>query len=162
VAYGPASLGLPPHSSPVWPALKVILNSPWFKRLWVQPEAAFAKPVVGLCGSFAIGWEVLFQLVNATAPICRIRGDNPAGCMEKYAPAFNIPLSNTWVFSAKRMCQTMQAHANAENYDFSSDMAALMVVSWYQQICIDPRDKVLVKSWLSERAREEKSRHEAE
>jgi hypothetical protein len=49
--------------------IEALLQRPWFSRVWVLQEVAFAKEVVVLCGDKEVGWEsfMAFKYWNVAA-----------------------------------------------------------------------------------------------
>jgi len=47
-----------------WWALLVLINRPWFARMWILQEFALAREILICCGSKISNWDSLLLIVN--------------------------------------------------------------------------------------------------
>lgn len=62
-----ANYNMPPHSDPVWEAIRQLQLRPWFYRLWTLQEIVLSKKAVLWCGRKVISWDALFALHEAAS-----------------------------------------------------------------------------------------------
>lgn len=53
------------QTSPQWLALLDLLNRPWFERVWVIQELAFAQRVDAIYGKKFIDWDILIHIMQS-------------------------------------------------------------------------------------------------
>jgi hypothetical protein len=65
LAQSPRLYNLPPLTSPLWNSIYALLvDNPWFCRLWIVQEAAFARRISVLFGEHEVNWDVLGRAIN--------------------------------------------------------------------------------------------------
>ncbi|KAK8067218.1 hypothetical protein PG997_013965 [Apiospora hydei] len=102
-----------------------LLQMPWFTRLWVFQEVAFAKEIVVLCGEQAIPWWRLAQSVMYL---------HHKGVLLEYR-------LHKAVVGVKAVVEMEKLRQNAEENDSPQDLLSILLASSAAQ-CTDPRDKI--------------------
>lgn len=127
----PASIGLPEASSPIWPAIKAILENVWFRRVWVVQEAALARQPFFLCGPFDIVWTTMSDAMASTYRIRQTRYANQA------RPGVDDSYLNSRVF------QVRKCFHDRRRLDWSTAKSMAFVVAvMLDHQCYSPADRV--------------------
>ncbi|EXJ72664.1 uncharacterized protein A1O5_03810 [Cladophialophora psammophila CBS 110553] len=102
---------------PEWVALRHLLGSSWFSRLWVFREVMLARRATLRCGFYTMDWRKLHLLMNSVINHSDVRrliaGQEPHSWKpgETKIPAlwFGHPLSDRNLLSLMKVCQESQA-----------------------------------------------------
>lgn len=131
------SASLPPLSSPIWRTVLQLISHPWYRRVWVVQEAALAKEIKGLCGSFEIEWEVLGDAVMGSYYLADFLNENED--LDQILPSGGL---------SRNRCVSLirwRVHAPDPIISQESTSSRLLGILTHmlKQDCSDPRDRVL-------------------
>ncbi|KAK6849440.1 hypothetical protein PG995_013273 [Apiospora arundinis] len=103
-----------------------LLQLPWFTRLWVFQEVAFAKEISVICGEKAIPWWRLAQSVMYL---------HHKGVLLEYEE------NDKAMIGVKAVAEMEKVRQNAKEQDMPRDLISVLLATSAAQ-CTDPRDKI--------------------
>jgi hypothetical protein len=123
----------PPLEAPVWPAVRSLLQRPWFSRVWTFQEIVLAQEAVLYCGAHTLRWMRLevFLLGLSTFP----QGPNTEDSRLQGAEVDALE-----IFKARSILHRPKNHKPEDNQLFLGLFPLLDSLRLRQ--ATDPRDKV--------------------
>ncbi|KAK8101514.1 hypothetical protein PG999_011888 [Apiospora kogelbergensis] len=103
-----------------------LLQLPWFTRLWVFQEVAFAKEISVVCGEKAIPWWRLAQSVMY---------------LQHKGVLLEYELHDKAMIGVKAVAEMEKVRQNAKEQDMPRDLISILLATSAAQ-CTDPRDKI--------------------
>lgn len=108
-------------------AVQLLLQRPWFQRVWVIPEVALAKETFVLCGRSLISWDNLVKLIR------EVRTSDDA-VFDKQEDLLGNP--------RQRIAIITQMTASQRDQRFHTDITQLLIVAKSSRAITDARDMV--------------------